>query len=178
MIKVLFVCLGNICRSPMAEFLLKDMVEKEEIYDKFYIASAGTSAEELGNPVHRGTRKKLAECGINCDGKHARQFKKEDYDYFDYILAMEENNIYQIEHIVGSNKFKSIGKNKEYGKIYAFEPDKIRDKLGKVHRLLDFSEKPRDISDPWYTGNFDKTFDDIEEGLECFINFLRKEEKI
>lgn len=148
MTKVLFVCLGNICRSPMAEFLFKDMVDKKGLKNDFYIASAGTSAEEYGNPVHRGTRRKLAEYGISCDGKYARQINKDDYDRFDYIITMEEIHIRQIERIIG--------------------PD--RDK--KVYNLLDFSDNPRDIADPWYTGNFDETYDDIVEGLEGFFKFI------
>lgn len=149
MTKVLFVCLGNICRSPMAEFLFKDMVDKKGLKNDFYIASAGTSAEEYGNPVHRGTRRKLAEYGISCDGKYARQINKDDYDRFDYIITMEEIHIRQIERIIG--------------------PD--RDK--KVYNLLDFSDNPRDIADPWYTGNFDLTYADIMEGLKGFMKHLK-----
>lgn len=178
MINILFVCLGNICRSPMAEFLLKDIVQKKGISDYFYIASAGTSAEETGNPVHKGTRRKLASYGISCDGKYARQLTKDDYFHFDYILTMEEIHIYQIERIIGAKYFQSIGSSEELGKIYAFQPDKIRDKLGKVHRLLDFSDNPRDIADPWYTGNFEETYDDILEGLNHFLNYLEENNKI
>lgn len=148
MIKVLFVCLGNICRSPMAEFVLKDMVKKQGLEDKFFIKSAGTSNEEEGNPVHYGTRKKLAEVGISVDGKYARQLKKEDYDEYDYILAMEEYNIKCILKIIGE------------------------DKENKVYRLLDFSNKPRDIADPWYTHNFDITYEDIVEGCKSFLSKL------
>lgn len=174
MVRVLFVCLGNICRSPMAEFLFKYKVEKLGLKEEFYIASAGTSAEEYGNPVHKGTRRKLAEYGISCDGKYARQLNKDDYEKFDYILTMEEIHIYQIERIIGSDKFESLGESKELGKVYAFKPDKIRDKYGKIHRLLDFSNNPRDIADPWYTGNFEESFNDIEEGLDYFLRYLNK----
>ena len=146
MINVLMVCHGNICRSPMAEFMLKDMVEKRHIAHKFHIESAATSREEIGNPVHHGTRKRLAKEGISVDGKYARQITKADYEYFDYILAMEEYNIRNIMRIIGS------------------DPD------GKVKKLLDFGENPRDIADPWYTGNFDITYDDILEGLEAFLS--------
>ena len=148
MIKVLFVCLGNICRSPMAEFLLKDMVKKKELYNEFLIESAGTSNEEVGNPVHYGTKNKLAEIGISVDGKVARQLVKEDYDKYDYILAMEERNVRDIKRIVGNDDEK------------------------KVYRLLDFSNSPRDIADPWYTGNFDITYDDIIEGLQGFLRYM------
>ena len=150
MIKVLFVCLGNICRSPMAEFLFKDMVNKKGLRDEFIIESAGTSNEEDGNPVHYGTKEKLAEYGISTDGKHARQLKKEDYNKFDYIIAMEQRNIRDIYRIVGD------------------------DKENKVYRLLDFTTNPRDIADPWYTHNFEITYSDIMEGLESFIRFLEK----
>ena len=137
MIKVLFVCLGNICRSPMAEFILKDLVKKNNIDNNFLIESAGTSNEELGNPVHYGTRNKLAEVGISTAGKFARQLRKEDYENYDYILAMETSNVRSIYRILGEDKYN------------------------KVFRLLDFSNNPRDIADPWYTGNFDVTYDDI-----------------
>ena len=150
MIKVLFVCLGNICRSPMAEFLFKDMVNKKGLRDKFIIESAGTSNEEEGNLVHYGTKNKLAEVGIMVDGKYARQLKKEDYEKFDYIIAMEQRNSRDIYRIVGE------------------------DKENKIYRLLDFSNRPRDIADPWYTHNFDLTYDDIMEGLESFIKFLEE----
>ena len=146
MIKVLFVCLGNICRSPMAEFVLKDLVKKKNIDNNFLIESAGTSNEELGNPVHYGTRNKLAEFGISTAGKFARQLKKEDYEKYDYILAMETSNVRSIYRILGE------------------------DKDNKVFRLLDFSSNPRDIADPWYTGNFDVTYDDILEGCIAFLD--------
>ena len=153
MINVLMVCHGNICRSPMAEFMLKDMVEKRYIAHEFYIESAATSRDQVweggGSPVHPGTRKRLAKEGISVDGKFARQMTKSDYDRFDYILAMEDYNVRNIMRIIGS------------------DPD------GKVKKLLDFSSNPRDIADPWYTGNFDVTYDDILEGLEAFLEHLK-----
>ena len=149
MTKVLFVCLGNICRSPMAEFLFKDMVEKRGLKDKFFIESAGTSNEEEGNPVHYGAREKLAEFGISTEGKYARQLKMDDYKKFDYIMAMEQRNLRDIYRILGE------------------------DKENKVYRLLDFSDNPRDIADPWYTHNFNITYHDITEGLEAFLKFLK-----
>ena len=148
MISVLFVCLGNICRSPMAEFLFKDMIDKKNLKQEFYIESAGTTNEEEGNPVHYGTRNKLSKLGISTDGKYARKLKKEDYQKFDYILAMEKNNLKSIYRILGE------------------------DKENKVYRLLDFSSTPRDIADPWYTGNFDITYKDIIEGLNAFCDYL------
>ena len=149
MTKVLFVCLGNICRSPMAEFLFKYMVNKKGLGDEFIIESAGTSNEEEGNPVHYGTKNKLSEVGISVDGKYARQLKKDDYEKFDYIIAMEQRNIRDIYRIIGE------------------------DRDNKIYRLLDFTNNPRNISDPWYTHNFDLTYDDIMEGLEAFLDFLK-----
>lgn len=149
-INVLFVCLGNICRSPMAESVFKDMVKKQGREDEFYIDSAATSREEIGNPMHRGTQNKLNQMGIPCIDHRARRLKKEDYDKFDYIIGMEEKNIMNIKKIVG------------------------RDKESKIYQLLDFSKNPRDIADPWWTGDFDKTYEDIVEGLEGFLKYLKE----
>ncbi len=151
MIKILFVCHGNICRSPMAEFVMKDMVEKQGIAEDFYIASAATSTEEIGNGVHYGTRKKLAEFGISTDGKHAVQLKKSDYDKYDYIIGMDSWNMRNMKRML---------------------PE---DKDNKLHLLLDFSANPRDIADPWYTGDFDTTYDDILEGCTALMNKILKE---
>ena len=144
-IKILFVCHGNICRSPMAEFVFKDMVKKSGCADQFYIASAATSTEEIGNPVHRGTRQKLKEFGISTEGKYAVQLRKSDYEKYDYLIGMDSWNIRNIMRIL-----------KE-------DPEQ------KVCRLLDFTDHPRDIADPWYTGDFDKTYDDIKEGCEALL---------
>lgn len=145
MIKVLFVCHGNICRSPMAEFVLKDMVKKLGLEKEFIIASAATSREEIGNPVHYGTRKKLKEYNISVDGKCAIQLTKKDYELYDYIIGMEQINVTNIYRIVGNDKDK------------------------KVSRLLDFSDRPRDIADPWYTGDFNKTYEDVYEGCQALL---------
>lgn len=149
MIKVLFVCLGNICRSPMAEFILKDMVKKQGLDAEFYIASAATSTEEIGNPVHYGTRNKLREVGISCQGKRAVQLKKSDYEKYDYILGMEQWNLRGMLRILRA------------------------DPENKVKLLLDYSDNPRDIADPWYTGDFESTYRDIVEGCEAFLKYLR-----
>ena len=145
MIKVLFVCHGNICRSPMAEFLFRDMIRKNGLQDKFTIASAATSREELGNPVHYGTVQKLKECGISAEGKYATLMTKKDYEKYDYLIGMEQRNVKNMLRILGS------------------DPEQ------KVYRLLDFSESPRDIADPWYTGNFDRTYEDIYEGCQGLL---------
>lgn len=150
MIKVLFVCHGNICRSPMAEFLLKDMIKKEGLADRFVIASAGTSREEIGNPVHQGTRKKLAQDHISAADKYAVQLTKEDYEKYDLILGMDRANISNILRIIGS------------------------DPQEKVHRLLDFTELPRDIADPWYTGDFEITYAEIKAGCAALLKHLRR----
>ncbi|MDD6484736.1 MAG: low molecular weight phosphotyrosine protein phosphatase [Clostridiales bacterium] len=150
MTRILFVCLGNICRSPMAEFLMKDMVKKRHMEDEFFIASAATSTEEIGNPVHYGTRRKLAEYGISVEGKYAALLKKSDYSEYDYIIGMEAANLRAMLRIFGS------------------------DPMGKVHRLLDFTDKPRDIADPWYTGDFDTTYNDIYEGLLGLLEHIER----
>lgn len=149
-IKVIFICHGNICRSPMAEFLLKNRVEKLGLTDKFEIASAATSREEIGNPVHYGTRNKLAEFGISVAGKYARQMTMKDYQYYDYVLLMDRNNVRNLRYIIGE------------------------DTLHKVNLLLDFTNrKGQSIADPWYTGDFDVTYDDIQYGLDGFMDFLK-----
>ena len=146
MIKVLFVCHGNICRSPMAEFVLKDMVEKSNQTANFRIASAATSTEEIGNPVHHGTRNILRRHGISTAGKYARQMTKQDYKEYDYLIGMDQWNIRNMLHITGG------------------DPDK------KICRLLDFTDHPRDIADPWYTGDFDTTYADVIEGCRALLS--------
>lgn len=148
MIKIMFVCHGNICRSPMAEFVFKDMVKRLGKEKDFHIASSATSTEEIGNSVHHGTRNKLNQYGISVDGKTAIQLKRSDYDKFDYFLGMDSANIRNMKKILGA------------------------DNEDKIKSLLEFSDKPHDIADPWYTGNFDDTYNDILEGCEGLIKFL------
>ena len=146
MYKILFVCHGNICRSPMAEFVMKDIVAKAGKSDEFYIASCATSTEEIGNPVHHGTRRKLAEVGISCDGKRAVQLTKSDYNKYDYIIAMDEMNIKNIMRIIKS------------------------DPECKVSLLLSHAGMSGSIADPWYTGNFDDTYRDVLLGCKALFN--------
>ena len=145
MIKVMFVCHGNICRSPMAEFVLKDMVKKLGVNDKFEIASSATSREEIGNDMHHGSKNKLKAEGIPFSKRSARQFTLNDYDNYDYILLMEKYNFVNLCRIIGD------------------------DDEGKVHLLLEYTGENRDIADPWYTGNFDKTYSDIVRGCRGFL---------
>lgn len=148
MIKILFVCLGNICRSPMAEFVLKQKVREKGLTHEFYIESAATSSEELGNPMHKGTIRKLEEENIPYTDHRARKLIPEDAEKFDLIIGMEESNIRNSKKIIGEGK-----------------PNQIK-------RLLDFSKHPKDIADPWYTGDFNQTYIDIEEGCECLLKYL------
>ena len=145
MIKVLFVCHGNICRSPMAEFVFKDLVKKKGLSDKFIIASAATSTEEIGNPVHPGTRKILSTYGISTEGKRAIQMTRADYKEYDYIVAMDQRNVINMGRIIGQDSMK------------------------KVKRLLDFTSMSGDIADPWYTGDFDQTYSDVSRGCESLL---------
>lgn len=153
MIKVLFVCLGNICRSPMGEFILKDLVKKEGLETYFEIASCGTSSEELGNPVYYLAKEKLKEHGISCEEKRARKMNVEDGFYYDYILAMDTENIRSIKRIIDS---------------------KYED---KIYRLMDFTNNKKDIEDPWYTRDFDTAYKEIEEGCKAFLEYIVNKEK-
>ena len=148
MIKILFVCLGNICRSPMAKFIFIDILKEKGIEVNFIIDSAATSSSEIGNGLYYKAKAKLNEVGIECNNHVAKKIQKADYNKFDYIIGMEMRNIDNIIRIVGE------------------------DKLKKVHRLLDFSENPRDISDPWYTNDFEKAYNDIYEGCISLLEHI------
>ena len=149
MVKILFVCHGNICRSPMAAFVLKDMVHQRRLDDRFEIASAATSREEIGNPVYPPARRKLAEHGISCDGHHARQMTKSDYDNYDHIIGMDHANIRNILRITGG------------------------DPEGKVSLLLDHTVRAgQEVVDPWYTGDFSGTWRDVMDGCSGFLEEL------
>lgn len=149
MVKILMVCHGNICRSPMAEFVMKDLVKKAGLEWAFEIASAATSTEEIGNPVYPAARRKLAEHGIGCAGKTARQLRKEDYEHYDYLIGMDSANLRNMRRICGG------------------------DPEGKISLLLDHTERPADVADPWYTGDFEATWRDVLEGCGRLLEELK-----
>jgi len=149
MIKILFVCHGNICRSPMAEFVMKDMVKKAGLEDQFEIASAATSTEELGNPVYLPARRIMAAHGLRCDGKYARQITKQDYSKWDMLVCMDQRNLRNIDRIIHG------------------DPD------GKVSLLLDHAGIHRDVADPWYTGDFEATWQDVTLGCKALLEKLK-----
>ena len=154
MIKILFICHGNICRSTMAESVLTDMVKKLNIENHFEIASAGTSREEIGNPVHYGTVGKLRQLGIPVVPHKAVQMTKADYEYYDYLIGMDSANLYNMMRIAGGT-----------------DTDK------KIYKLLSFVGKNRDVADPWYTGDFDATYRDVKEGCEALLEVLKHDNK-
>ena len=151
MVKVLFICHGNICRSPMAEFVFKDMVKKAGLEDFFEIASAATSTEEIGNPVYPPARRKMAEHGIDCSSKRARQLRRDDYAHYDLLIGMDSANIRNMNRICGG------------------DPD------GKIKMMMDFTGRPGDVADPWYTEDFEATWRDVEEGCRGLLESLLEE---
>lgn len=154
MIQILFVCHGNICRSPMAEFVMKKLVNDAGISGQFRIASAATSREEIwngiGNPVYPPARAKLAEHGISCAGKRAVQMTKADYQNYDFLIGMDQANLRNMHRIAGG------------------DPD------GKFSLLLDYTDHPGEVADPWYTGNFDATWRDVMDGCSGLLNYLTR----
>ena len=146
--KILFVCLGNICHSPMAEFVMKDLVKKAGLASQFHIESAATSREEIGNPVYPPARRKLAEHGISCDGHAARQLTNADYEKYDLLIGMDRANLRDMYHICGG------------------DPD------GKLRLLMDYTDRPDDVADPWYTGDFESTWQDVLAGCQGLLREL------
>ena len=146
--KILFVCHGNICRSPMAEFVMKDIAAKAGQAERFEIASAATSTEEIGNPVYPPARRKLAEHGISCDGHAARQLTNADYENYDLLIGMDSANLRNMHRICGG------------------DPD------GKLHLLMDYTDRPGDVADPWYTGDFEATWQDALAGCQGLLKEL------
>ena len=149
MTNILFVCHGNICRSPMAEFVMKDLVKKAGLEHEFSIASAATSTEEIGNPVYPPARRKLAEHGIGCAGHAARQLRRDDYDLWDYLIGMDSANLRNMHRICGG------------------------DPAGKISLLLDWTNRPGSVADPWYTGDFEATWQDVLEGCRNLLEQIR-----
>lgn len=149
MIKILFICHGNICRSPMAEFVMKDLVRKAGLESQFHIASAATSTEEIGSPVYPPARRKLAEHGINCSGKTARQLTRTDYDRYDLLIGMDNANLRNMRRICGG------------------------DSDGKIRLLLEFTGRSGEVADPWYTGDFEATWRDVLEGCSGLLRHLQ-----
>ena len=149
-LRILFVCLGNICRSPMAEFVMKDLVKKAGLEDHFLIASAATSAEELGNPVYPPAQRKLAEHGLSCKGKTARQMHAIDYERYDLLVGMDASNLCNMQRICGG------------------------DPQRKISLLLDYTARPGSVADPWYTGDFEATWRDVSEGCAALLEQLKQ----
>lgn len=148
----MFVCHGNICRSPMAEYMFIDMIKKKGIRSHFLVSSSATSYEEIGNGVHYGTKRILNNLGIDCNGKKAIKLEKSDYDKYDYFIGMDDYNVLNMQRLFNTDK--------------------------KIYKLLEFNNTNRDVKDPWYTGNFDETFEDIKDGLNAFLNYLLKKHNI
>ena len=154
MIKILFVCHGNICRSPMAEFVMKDLVKKAGLVSQFQIASAATSREEIGNPVYPPARRKLAEHGIACNGHAARQLTNGDYEKYDLLIGMDKANLRNMYRICGG------------------------DFADKMHLLMDYTDHPGDVADPWYTEDFETTSKDVLAGCQGLLESLTSKEVI
>ena len=151
---ILFVCHGNICRSPMAEFVMKDLVRKAGLEAQFQIASAATSREEIGNPVYPPARRKLAEHGISCDSHAARQLTNGDYEKYDLLIGMDKANLRDMYRICGG------------------------DFADKMHLLMDYTDHPGDVADPWYTENFETTWQDVLAGCQGLLRSLTAKEGI
>ena len=150
MIKILFVCHGNICRSPMAEFVMKDMIRKAGLEDQFVIDSKAARRDELGNDTHYGTKAKLRQVGIPFSKRKATLLSKTDYAAYDYLIAMDAENVHDMLRLFGG------------------DPDR------NISMLLDFAGEKREVADPWYTGNFDETYDDVVKGCTGLLRFLQK----
>ena len=150
MVKILFICHGNICRSTMAEFYMRHIVAKAGLSDSIYVESAGTSREEIGNDTHYGTKQQLDEMGIPYTCRKARQVTVDDYHNFDYLIIMDENNRRNLKRIIGD------------------------DVDSKVYKAMSFVGESRDVKDPWYTGNFDETYDDVSRSCDALLELIKE----
>lgn len=152
MTRIMFVCHGNICRSPMAEFIFKDMIKRKHLENEFFVASTATSTEEIwgdiGNPVYPPAKAELAKHGISCEGKRAVQLKKSDYDKYDFFIGMDSMNIRNMYRILGS------------------DPD------GKIRKLMEYTDRGGDVADPWYSNRFDVAYRDIYDGCDGLLESL------
>ncbi|MGN0612447.1 MAG: low molecular weight protein-tyrosine-phosphatase [Porcipelethomonas sp.] len=157
MARIMFVCHGNICRSPMAEFIMKKLVRDTGLQDSFCIESSATSTEEIwngkGNPVYPPAKAELKKHGISCEGKCAVQLKKSDYENYDYFIGMDSANIRNMRRILGNDKDE------------------------KIYKLLSFAGRGDDVADPWYSGDFETTYRDIYEGCDAFLKYLTGEDR-
>ena len=165
MTKILFVCHGNICRSTMAEYVMRKLVSERRCEGDIQCSSAATSTEELGNPVHPGTQRVLARHGVPCGKHRARQMTHADYDAYDLVIGMDENNRANMVRLLLGRRGWGYGSVTSKD-LAAADPD------GKIALLLDWSSRPRDIADPWYTGDFETTYADVLEGCESLLNAL------
>ncbi len=164
MIRILFVCHGNICRSPMAHLYFAAMADREGLGGRIFVDSAATSFEEIGNPVHPGTRRKLSEAGISCEGKRARHMEREDYREFDYLIGMDQWNIKNMQRIAGGDPEGKIFKMLEFA----------GDGWKRIYEGKRSPQSVRDVADPWYTGNFEDTWADVTEGCAGLLEFLQQ----
>lgn len=154
MIKILFVCHGNICRSPMCEFVFKDLVEKEGLNDYFHISSCATSTEEIGNDMHYGAKQVLDKNNIPYSTRKAYRISQNDLNDYDYISVMDDNNLNNLNYMFKRNELK------------------------KVKKLLSYTKENRDIRDPWWTGEFDETYEDVLNGCIALLNHIKKEKRL
>ena len=150
MVKILFLCHGNICRSPMCKYYFQDLINKKGLSSEIYVDSAATSREEIGNPVHRGTKTKLHQANISCEDHRAKQMRKEDYADYDYLIGMDEQNMRNMKRITGG------------------------DPEGKMFKLLQFAGSSAEVADPWYTGDFEATWRDVTAGCDGLLEYILK----